>query len=1329
MTVEHPPSHAEPTTALPGYQLLERLGEGAYGAVYRARQRSTGQDVAVKLSHKPTRDPSFRRETALCANLRHPHIVRLIDQGESLDDRPFAVFEYLEGESLQEVLRRSGPLAPAQAIAVMGQALDALAYAHRTGIVHRDIKPANIMVRRDDDRLHATILDFGSGAFLSDREEPPAASIPPETPGTPSYASPEQLRGEPADHRSDLYSWGLVCVECLTGAPVMSGANLAEIIHRQLLSEETRLPDWLARHQMGGLLRRVLAKRTADRAADASRLLEEFRLLRMDDLVAGDLPTDSGATVADETSGGPIGRDLRPVTAVCCCLGGVDEGALPDAGTERARRETRNRCVDIAARYGGRPAGELGGFAGFLFGLNEASDQDARLATRFALDLAEDVRAKNRTGATRMDLRAGLHAGLVRVEKESVAAGAALDIAIRLAACAPPGRILLSGALRDRLERRVSTESVSVPSIPGIRIFSLLGELDRGAEAVFPIVGRELQLEAIREAWSQSKRGSGRSLLVQGEAGIGKSALVGTACREFRGGETFVLETLCLPEHRDIALRPVLGWLRRALDLDDLRGDLDETSKRLERALARAGCDLATALPVVADWMSLPPPAPDAHAPIPPARRKEILFDSLERLLLDATDSVTLLVLEDLHWADPTTLEFVARLSADLDGKRALLVATARREFDASLLPGTRRIPIAGLAPAEARELLERIVPPGRPFPPELRERILERAGGSPLFVESLVKTILPRLARTPDVLRIDLLLEGVPEALMDLLGAQVQQMGAARETAQLASVIGREGDRDLLEAVTLLDREGLRSDLDALVEAGILVRKDEPGAIVHSFRHALLRDAAYLSLSAETKRELHGRVAAVLEARDTTPGAVDPGSLAHHLAGAGRHEAAVRFGIRAATERLGRTDLLESIRLSMEVLDWIERCDGETVPDARLAIHGVLTQALMGWRGWADPMVREQLELSRRLLDQAGESPHFASTLCNLMTYHYVASNRKELRCVVDELSRHAERTADLGLSIAARTFDGLWSHGAGLYRAAEASFEFVLANYRPDQHGDHGSRFGLDTRVWSAATLALVKWFADRPEDAVRCADDAVAWAKDLGHAPSIGIALLYKANLCQYRDDRDDARRTVDELNRLAEANGLAGFLAYGQILEAWLADDSTQAEGILESLAKMGCTAALSYYRSLLADIHLRQGRVHQALACLDECLALCGKNDEFYYESELFLRRGHAQLLRDPASPQDAREDFLEALSSARARGMALTERIALKRWEDIPGGGASDRGSDPDRTRANRGTAPRIPNNEKEQIDGWSRHDDEVPDGLPQGHRPVLERS
>lgn len=1330
MTVENSPSHAKTTTALPGYQLFERLGQGTYGAVYRARQLSTGQEVAVKLSHAPIGDPSFRRETALCARLRHPHIVRLMDQGELVDGRPFAVFEYLEGESLQELLRRSGPLAPPQAIAILGQVLDALAYAHRMGIVHHDLKPANILVRRDTDHLHAKILDFGCGTFLPDREASPAPSIPPETPGTPSYASPEQLRGEPADHRSDLYSWGLVCVECLTGAPVMSGANLAEIVHRQLLSDEIRLPPWIDAHPMGALLRRVLAKRPSDRAADASMLHREFQLVRPDGLVAVDASTDSGAIVSDETSRGPIGTDLRPVTAVCCCLGGPDDGddGLWDERTARARREMRNRCVDIAARYGGRPVGELGGFASFHFGLPHPGDQDARLAARFVLELAGAVRANERAEGPRLDLRAGLHAGLVRLEKDSAHPGAVLDTAIRLAACAAPGRILMSGPVADRLGGHFATEIVAPPPglAPGAKVFALVGALDRGTEMEFPIVGRKGEMETIRQAWGEVLRGTGRSILVRGEAGIGKSALAGTACGEFRGRAVRVLEARCLPEHRDIALRPVLAWLHRALDPTD-RGE--GPSKRLERALTRAGCDTATALPVLADWMSLPSPSTDAQAPISPARRKEILFDSLERLLVASTDSVTLFVLEDLHWADPTTLEFAARFSSNLDAKRALLLATARPEFDPSLLPGARRIDLHGLLPSEGREMLDRLAPREHPFPVELRTRLLERAGGSPLFLESLVKTILPRIDLASDIQQVDRLLEGIPEALMDLLGAQVQQMGAARETAQLASVIGREGDRELLEAVTLLDREGLRADLDVLVEAGILVRKDEPGGAVHSFRHALLQDAAYRSLSAETKRELHGRIASVLEARSATPGAVDPGSLAHHLAGAGRHQGAVHFGILAATERLGKTNLLESIRISMDVLDWIAHCDIASSSEAKLAIHGVLTQALMGWRGWADPKVKEQIELSRHLLDQAGESPHFASTLCHLMTYHYVASNRKELKCVVDELSHHAERTGDLGLSIAARTFDGLWSHGAGFYRAAETNFEFVLANYRPDLHGDHGTRFGLDTRVWSTATLALVKWFVDRPDDAVRRADDAVSWAKELGHAPSIGIALLYKANLCQYRNDRDEAHRTVTELNQLAETHGLAGFLAYGRIMEAWLADDSTQAESLLESLVQMKCTAALSYYRSLLADIHLRQGRVPQALACLDECLALCRENDEFYYEPELHLRRAHARWQVDSTSPQDARNSLLEALSSSRARGMALTERIALKRWADIPGGGASHRGSDPDRTRANGDTAPPIPNNEKEQIDGWNRHDDEVPDRLPQGDRPVLERS
>jgi len=1275
MECAHPVSDRDPTIDPPGYRLLERLGEGAYGTVYRARHERTGQDVAIKQlrlgkdgGRSLRRIARFRRELELCAMLNHPHVVRLLDRGEDEDERFYAVFEYVEGLTMQELLRKDGPVTASLLKTLMCQVLEALAYAHRKGVVHRDLKPANIMVRIDCDQVHAKVLDFGMGAFLDGAKEGrEALTMSAETIGTPSYAAPEQLRGEPASGKSDLYAWGLVFLECLTGKPVMSGASLPEVVHRQLLSEEIPLPQGIAAHPVGALLRRVLAKRPEDRAGDASQVLSEFREIHLADLVgrfdvARERPLEEDG--AERTAEGLMVRsEVRSLVVVCCGFGSSRE-AEESAGFERLDHLVRSRktkALDLAARYGGWFAGSLGDFQLFYFGYPVATGQESRLAALFALGLGEENRAQNDSGAKAghpaVDFRAGIHSGPVEIEKGEVPTGTTATRALRLGAFAAAGQILLSPPMRERMEGLVEARPADdADAHVLLRLRKEGGRVDKSED---PLVGREGELDLLREGWASARRGNGKAFLIRGEAGMGKSALAEAACAEFRLDGADVLHARCLPEHRNSALHPMLDLLRRGLGIDGSETPASQV-QRWERVFAESGSQGTEAFSVLCLWLSLPLP-PDRSAPVSsPRLQKESLFEVVENILLHMTESLRVVFLDDLHWADPTTLEFLGRVLPVWKEKGSLLLATCRTEFDANLLVGVETISLAGISEADSERMLARIFGKGC-LPRSTAHRIFERTGGCPLFLESLGKALAQEIPETSggiDELQAESVLKTIQSGLMELLTMQIDAIGGAAETARLASVLGREWDDALLAEVSPLDETSLRADLEGLVRAGILVR----GEGTHSFRHDLLRDAAYFSMIASRRREYHDRVVRRLERSEGCGLGNARLSLAHHYAGAHLYPQAVQAGAAAVADQLKKSNLLESVRLSLDVLDWMDRCETEVQADARLAIHNGMTQALMGIRGWADPTVKEQIDWSRRLLEDAVDSPHYGSTLCSLMTYHYVSSNRKELACVAEELSLHADRVADVDLQIAARMFTGLWAHGAGFYARASDAFGFVLDNYRPDSHGDHAGRFGLDSRVWSAATLALVEWFRDMPEVARARADQAVEWAREVAHVPSLGIALLYKANLCHYADDRAALAETIAELNALADAHGLPAFQAYAKIMTGWLEDDVAGAEEVLGALESMGCTAALSYYRSLVAEIHARQGRFEAAVECIETCLSLCEKNDEFYYQAPLLVL--HGQFLRKigPSGGERARASFERAAKIAREHGLPLLEK-------------------------------------------------------------------
>jgi len=593
------------------------------------------------------------------------------------------------------------------------------------------------------------------------------------------------------------------------------------------------------------------------------------------------------------------------------------------------------------------------------------------------------------------------------------------------------------------------------------------------------------------------------------------------------------------------------------------------------------------------------------------------------------------------------------------DTTAMLILLTARPEFKSPFSKNkVSTISLSELSTKEAQELVLSLTQ-DNPIASAIQSNILNRAGGLPIFLETLTQTIVKKVSsqsKSEELLRASFW-GTIPNSLMDLLNAQIHQLHKSRETAQIASIIGRDFDYELMAQVSFLSEEDLKEDLSELLAQRIIEYKETQENAVYSFKHALLKEAAYLSVTQAKKKEYHSRIAKILEKNNTNPNEQHFMELSKHYAGAGDFEKAISIGISAASSFLNKASLLEAINLSFEILDWIDLFQNEKKEEYRLQVHRILTQALMSSHGWADPKVKKYLDISRNLLDEIGESRHYGPILCSLMTYHYVSSNRKELKCVSQEVMHHAEVVSDIGLEIAGKMFYGLWAHGAGFYEEAERYFEYALNHYNPVEHKNHGELLGIDTRAWSYATLALIKWFRNDSSNAILFSEKGVEWAKELNHIPSLCITLLYKANLCHYRGNRELAEETVMELNKLAETYNLPAYKAYAQIMLAWIEKNPGKAEKEIKMLEDMGCTAALSYYRSLLADIYADQGRYDLAVENIKTCLLLCESNDEYYYQFELL--RLEALYLSKGANPKIEES----AIALEKAKTVAFSQGI------------------------------------------------------------------
>jgi len=475
------PPHGFPV-GVPGYQSLGWLGQGASGQVFKARQRSTGQWVAIKIPHPPApgHSASSRRvqqrlhqETRVLALLQHPHVVRLIDKGMAAGGLLFAVLEFIPGQTLRDFLLHHGPLSLADTLVVMAQLLDALACLHAHHIVHRDLKPENIMVLSTGAALHAKLLDFG---LASHRGEPLFAG---GAEGTPAYCAPEQLRGECCVAATDLYAWALVFLECLSARPCLQGASFNEVLRQQLSPSAIVLPDMVMGHPLEPLLRRALHKDVHQRASDAARLQGELLQCLAPLRGAGQAPRVEVFALARgawEGTAQLLTLDTLPAPVDAAASGGralvilcvalhlypAKNASVALSDLQEIRAQQMQWCANAVHGGQGQSAGVLGDCMLFHFEQEPSSAQNLHQAAVVALDLCTRVQRRSRMlevqHGVRVDVSGGMHTVTLASCGDTSGRNLGTNVALYLNHLAEPGTIVASRCAHHELAGSVRLE-------------------------------------------------------------------------------------------------------------------------------------------------------------------------------------------------------------------------------------------------------------------------------------------------------------------------------------------------------------------------------------------------------------------------------------------------------------------------------------------------------------------------------------------------------------------------------------------------------------------------------------------------------------------------------------------------------------------------------------------------------------------------------------------------------------------------------------------------------------------------------------------------------
>lgn len=1336
------------------YELISHIGSGGFGVVYKAKQLTTGQLVAVKIARVLDEKQSsgvaarFKREMAVVADLSHPNIVRLIDAGQLPDKRLFAVLELIRGTTLSELLGSEGPMSPTEAKHLMTQVLDALCSAHDLGVIHRDLKPANIMVTNVGARRNALVLDFGIATFTKGVRAESYQSLTPvgAVGGTPAYMAPEQLHGKMPNPQTDIYSWGLVFLECLTGQRVVRGSTIAETMFTHLRPDPHPLPPSVAMHHLGRVIRSSLSKDSASRYPDARVVLKQLipcdvsalrRLPRPDrgeglDKDTAVLSTEepfagamqpaspahtpssgTGTSSSDSSSRSSSGTrkrssitssksltvvaERRQLTAMVCELGPLDllSENLDPSDLYELMNDFRRVANSIVRQLDGISNRWEGTRLISYFGYPVAHEDDACRAVQAALEIAAcpvDFEIDLPSEIPPLQVQTGIHSGLVVTSNlhlgnsgEISIVGDVARIAVRLQENSEPDAVLISEPTQRLIRERFTCEPAGEHgrgrnAFALYRVHSAIDGATMPASRTVTAIGRDSELAALTDRWEETLEQRGQVVLVSGEAGIGKSHLVAAFRRRTREYEHLWLEMASSPYLRSSSFHPLLHAFGA------LFGFQPKESPRTRRDKMRAFLDdhklerkrFEDFLIVLLD---LEDPSEDTGVPGGSVFRQPVEEQLLDLMFALAETTPLVLHLEDLHWADPSTIEFVHLLVDQAPLASLFVLATTRPSY----LPDWRArshvtaMPLSRL-PRKRVEAMIRAVAGDKVLPDELVTHLAIKTDGVPLFVEELTKTVLESDALVERdghyhlASKLDSL--AIPVTLRGSLMARLDRLGPIKEIAQIAAIIGREFTFGMLENISDIAPAELGRSLAQLVQAELIIQRGRPPRARYTFKHALVQDTAYESLLDKTRRHYHEQIGDTLETLFPDIVQSKPELVAHHYTEARQVAKAVPYWLRAgnrATERSAHAESIQHLRTGIDLLHKLPESRERDKQELGLVMS--LGMPYMATRGYGSTDIAENFSRALHLCRELGED--HVPTLWGLWIFYHVRAEYANALELGEQLHRLAERENDTELALCAHQSYGSSLLLTGAYDRGITHLKRGIDMFEPSEHSHMAFIYGQDPGMYCHVHLSWALFARGQFKGAVAVADKSIERAERIEHPNSIAFAKCLSIPVFQQCGDMQRIREQSAQAMALCAEYHLIHWLAFATFMSGLAHADLGDAEGDFEKgVADMrgglntwrmtGARIILPYFHSLLAEKLALSGRLDEAIEV--QWQVKPGNYDglETFFESTWKRVSSWLLLKRDANGDREQAETLLqEAIQGARTRGDHTAEIACL----------------------------------------------------------------
>jgi class 3 adenylate cyclase/tetratricopeptide (TPR) repeat protein len=1004
------------------------------------------------------------------------------------------------------------------------------------------------------------------------------------------------------------------------------------------------------------------------------------------------LPTDKAAQdTAERRQVTVMFSDLVGSTSLSACMDPEDLREVISA---------YQTCVaDTVCRLGGFVAKYMGDGVLIYFGYPRAHEDDAERAVRAGLEAIAAV------GALKLSIplktRIGIATGLVVIgdligsgeSQERGITGETPNVAARLQGLAEPNMVVIADSTRRLLGDLFDLQELGPQELKGIpsRIKAWAALRPSAVEGRFEalhagglteLIGRQEELELLLRRWSKAKTGQGQMVLLSGEPGIGKSRLTAALMERLASEPHTRLRYFCSPQRTDSALYPIISQMERAAGFahdDRMQARLG----KIDALLARSFTSPQDAA-LLAEMLSL---ANDGRYPsleLTAPQRRQSTFEALTAQV-DALSkaSPVLMIFEDVHWIDPTSLEALSRTIDRLRNLRVLLIITYRPEFDP---PWIERSYVAALnlnrlGEGEIKALIDCVVG-NKLLPSGIRQDIIERTDGIPLFVEEMTKAVMEGGEAERPAASIPSPAVAVPPSLHASLMARLDRLGStAKELAQVGAAIGREFSYELLLSVAQRNTAELNGALDQLVSAELIFRRGMPPDAEYTFKHALVQDAAYSTLLRAPRQKLHARIAKVLEQLFLERGSVEPELLAHHFTAAGQVEIAISYWLKAGRSAADRSADEEAVRHLRRGLEKLMALPDSTEKDRQeLDFQIALGTPLAAQHGYGNLLVGTARDRAIALCEKLGDTQHLLPTLYGQYAY-CIASGRIPKALEYSERCQSlAAHTGDRLVRLIAHRAMGASLLEIGEFEAATAQLEEILAIDKLEMDQSLSTLYLADPHASGLTYLALSRWALGYPDQAVAARQKAMKYALDANHANTSGIVSIYAgAQLSALLGKMDDVKRFVENLDARLGSRVPHWATSCGQILRGWAIGCAEQPEDGI-ALMKEGIHAAeeqvrfhSSHYHSLLAILQARAGDMQDSLSAIRKAKELMSETGEYLWHADVLRIEGELRRLFG-APPKEAEAIFVQAFEVARKqRAKSFELRVAMsmtRLWRD-----------------------------------------------------------